>query len=346
MTARLKLATNFHWLFFFALATTICVIEAQIISSKFFAQNPDMLALAITFDIALGIPILYYFLAVRRKHAPLVTLIPIFILSLVLTGLILPVEQHAYLDLLKLVIPFIELLVLSYIAIKIRALIKTFRSIQTDELYFSDALAESCHRVLGKVPGLGFIRTEFSLLYLAMCGWFKKYEPINLKHAVFSYHRKSGYGAILGVMMMALVTETLALHILLQQWRSLAAWIFTGLSAYSMLWLLGDYHALRLHPIILSADTLFLRTGLRWRVNLPLNNIAAIEKFHAREKRGKEYLSLAIFGAPRLVLHCKQPTLVQGLFGIKRMVSQIGLYIDEEKLFLERVQSRCNEGAQ
>lgn len=340
MTARIRLAANRHWLLFLAMATTVCALESAIVSSPFFMQNSEALAFAITLDITLGIPALYYFLAVRRKHAPALTLIPIFILSLVLASLILPAAQHGYLDLLKLVIPGIELFVLSYLTIKIRAIIKAFRAERASALYFTDALLASCQRVLGKIPGLGFILTEFSLLYCAVLGWFKKYEARNAEDAIFFYHRKSGYGAILSVLMMALVTETLALHILLQQWSSVAAWIFTGLSVYSALWLLGDYHALRLHPIIVQGRTLHFRTGLRWRVSLSRDNIAAVEKFQAREQRGKEYLSLALFGAPRLLLHCKAPVLVRGLFGIKRMVTQIGLSVDEEKLFLESMHAR------
>ncbi|NUO80412.1 hypothetical protein HUU05_10080 [candidate division KSB1 bacterium] len=345
MTVRFKLETNLHWLLFVGMAATIGLVEIGIVASALFAQNPDMFAFAITCDIALVIPILYYFLAVRRKHVPPITLVPIFILSLVLAGLILPVEQHAYLDLLKLVIPALELLVLSYIVVKIRAIIRSFREVRTDALYFSDALAESCARVLGQLSGLGFILTEFSLLYCAIWGWFNKYKTGKASDAVFCYHRKSGYGAILGAIVMMLVVETLALHLLLQTWSALAAWIFTGLSAYSLLWMIGDYHAMRLHPIILRDDTLSLRTGLRWRVNLPLDQITAIEKFRAREQRGKEYLSMALFGSPRLVLHCKAPVLVHGLFGLKRVVTQIGLSIDEEKLFLERAQARGDDVA-
>ncbi len=345
MTARIKLAANRHLLLFLAMATTVWVMESAIVSSSLFAQNSDAFALAITLDVALGIPALYYLLAVRRKHAPAVTLVPIFILALGMASLILPAAQHGYLDLLKLAIPALELFVFGYIVSKLRAISKAFRAQRASALYFSDALLASCRHVLGEIPGLGFILTEFSMLYCAVLGWFKKYEARNLEDAIFFYHRKSGYGAILGVIMMALGTETLALHILLQQWSSVAAWIFTGLSAYSLLWLIGDYHALRLHPIILQSRMLHLRTGLRWRAGVPLDNIAAVEKFRTREQRGKEYLSLALFGAPRLLLRCKAPVLVQGLFGIKRVITQIGLCVDEEQLFLESMRSRCDVAA-
>ncbi len=342
MTARLKLAANLHWPLFLTMAVTICSIETWLVTSAFFLQNPDTLTFAITFDIALGIPILYYFFAVRKKHAPPLAVILIFVLSLILAGLILPVEQHTYLDLIKTTIPFIELITLGYIAAKIRAIIKNFQAAKQRELYFRDALAESCKRVLGNLPALGLILTEFSLLYFALGGWFKKFENLNSSNTPFSYHRKSGYAAILGVIIMVLITETLALHLLLQQWSALAAWIFTGLSVYGLFWMLGDYQAMRLHPIILGQEFLFIRTGMRRRATLPLVDIAAIEKFNSREKRAKDYLGLSVFGDPRLVIHCKHPVVVLGLFGIKREVSRIGLAVDDEKRFVEALQQRLS----
>ena len=56
MIARIKLASNLYWPLFIAMAVTICTFEAWLISSTFFAQNPETLAFAITFDIAHGIP--------------------------------------------------------------------------------------------------------------------------------------------------------------------------------------------------------------------------------------------------------------------------------------------------
>lgn len=340
MTVRMKFLLKSPWLLFIALTATICAIEFWIVTSTFFIQDPEVLTLGIMVDIALGIPILYYILAVRKKRAPFITLVPIIVISLVLAGLILPAEQHAYLDLIKTTLPLLELIALGYIAAKIRTITKTFHELKTSHFYFGDALRESCKRVLGKLPGSDFILTEFALLYFAFGGWFKKFENSNPNNVPFSYHRKSGYAAILGVIVLVLITETLALHLLLQQWSGLAAWILTSLGMYGLIWMLGDYHAMRLHPIVLSDNTLFLRTGLRWRIDLLRDNIAAIEKFHAREQRGKEYLSLAIFGAPHWVIICKQPVLVRGLFGIKRVVSRIGLTVDDERSFIESLQQR------
>lgn len=345
MTARLKLSLNFYWLLFILSALFICIAEILIISSSFFAQNPDALAFGITADLVIVLPSLYYFFVVRKRQAPPITLVPIIVLSLVAAGFILPAERQNDLDLVKKTVPFLELIALAYFAAKMRAIRKNFLIARQNEIYSTDALMTSCAQVLGKSPVLGFILTEFALVYFAFGGWFKKFANRDSTHLVFSYHRKCGYAAVLGIILMILLAETTALHLLLQVWSKTAAWIFTGLSIYSLFWLLGDYHAMRLHPMVVNQEFLFIRTGLRWRVNIPLAEIVAVQKFNAREKPAKGYLSLSVFGDPRLIIRCRQPVMVQGLFGSKREVSHLGLNADDEKKFLEALQPRGHDDA-
>lgn len=340
MTIRMKLPLNSYWALFLSFALAIFIVELGVFNSIYFAQNPGVFSLAITLDFALGIPALYYFLLVRKKQAPAITLIPVIILSLIIAGFILPSSQQTYRDWLKNLIPVLELIVLGFVFSKIRKIAHRFHEAKRNEVYVTDAFTASVKQALGNVPGLGFILTEFSLLYFAFAGWFKKFSSSDPGHLPFSYHRRSGYAAIAGVLLLVLITETAALHLLLQRWSALAAWIFTGLSIYGAFWLLGDYHAMRLHPIVLTREFLYLRMGLRWRATVPLAEIINIQNFNPREKRTADYLRLTVFGDPRFVIHCKQQVMVRGLFGIKHEASQIGLSVDDEKLFREELNRR------
>lgn len=340
MTIRLKLPLNLSWGLFLGLALTIFAAEFWIVNSIYFTRNPGVIALAITLDLVLGVPALYYFFVISKKQAPAITLIPVIVLTLVIAGFVLPSTQQTPLDWLKKLIPVLELIVLGFILGKIRVIMRNFRAAKQNEIYATDALAVSVKQALGNVPGLGMVLTEFSLIYFAFGGWFKKFTSHDPSHIPFSYHRKSGYAAIVGVLLLVLITETTALHLLLQRWSPLAAWIFTGLSIYSLLWVLGDYHAMRLHPIVLTREFLYLRMGLRWRATVPLAEIINIQNFSPREKRTADYLRLTVFGDPRFVIRCKQPVTVQGLFGIKRKVHRIGLAVDDEKLFREELNQR------
>lgn len=344
MTAKLKLTLNLYWAFFLSFVLTICFVDRWIARSAYFTQNPNIMSLAITIDIAVVIPVLYYFLVLRKKQAPIITLIPAIVVSLVIAGFVLPSTQQTYLHWIKKLLPALELIVLAFVLSKFRTIVQNFHAAKQSEIYFTDALAVSVKQALGNLPGLGIILTEFSLLYFAFGGWFKQFVNRNANHIPFSYHRKSGYAAILGALSMVIISETIALHLLLQHWSLLAAWILTGLSIYTFFWLLGDYQAMRLHPIILGQELLYLRIGLRWQAVIPLTEIAGIQKFNWRERKADDCLHLSVFGDPRLVIHCKRTVLAKGLFGIKRKVNRIGLSVDDEKLFLEELNKRVETG--
>jgi hypothetical protein len=339
----MRLTLNTHPFLFAILGLAICATEMWIVHSTYFLQNPSMLSLAITLDIVLGLPALYYFFVVRQRRIPAITLVPVLVLAIIIASFILPAAQQALLNVIKKFIPLLELFVLGFIAVKIRTIVKHYRQAKLTEIYFTEALAASLERALGALPIVPILVTEFSLLYYAWGGWFKRFKSWNSSHLAFSYHRKTGYAAILGALGLILIVETTALHILLQQWSALAAWIFTGLSIYSLLWLIGDYHAQRLHPIVLSETHLHLRAGLRWRAIIPFSDIEAIQTAKPRESKAVDYMSFTIFDQPRLMIYLKQPVLVTGLFGIKKRVQRIGLTVDDEGRFREALSKRFLE---
>src|SRR5205814_1279247 len=70
--------------------------------------------------------------------------------------------------------------------------------------------------------------------------------------------------------------ESIGMHLLVQIWSVKAAWIVTALDVYGALWLIGDYHALRLRPTYAKDGILHLRYGLRWNVEIPFDQIEAV----------------------------------------------------------------------
>jgi hypothetical protein len=331
----MRLTLNIHLFLFATLGLAICATEMWIVHSAYFLQNPSVFAFAIALDLVMGLPVLYYIFVVRQRRIPALTLVPVVVLAIVIASFILPATQQAPLDFIKKFIPLLELFVLGLIAIKIRTLVKQYHQAKLSAIYLTDALTTSLEQTLGASLFVTIIITEFLLLYCAVGGWFKQFKRRDSSYRAFSYHRKTGYAAVLGVLVLVLIGETTALHILLQQWNTVAAWIFTGLSLYSLLWLMGDFHAQRLHPIVLSKAHLHLRAGMRWRATIPFSDIGAIQKANPRERKAAGYMSLAIFGQPRLVIRLKQPVIVTGLFGITKEVQRIGLAVDDERQFQE-----------
>lgn len=130
-----------------------------------------------------------------------------------------------------------------------------------------------------------------------------------------------------------IMIETVVLHLLIQHWSTVFAWILTASSIYTLFWLLGDYQASRLHPLVLGSEYLYVRTGLRWQVDIPLVQIAGIRKATRLRGKASNYLNAAVYGEPRCVLELREPVVVHGLFGTQRTVTSIGLTVDDESQF-------------
>ena len=70
--------------------------------------QPGILAIGQTLDLVVVVPLLYYGLLIRRKGWPVISLVPVFLLSLFAASFIVPVEHQALLHGLNYLIAPIE----------------------------------------------------------------------------------------------------------------------------------------------------------------------------------------------------------------------------------------------
>jgi hypothetical protein len=325
---------------FIALALALCGVELWVVTSPQFSPNAGIFSLVVTLDITLGLPLLYYFFVVRAYRLPRISLAAALLVSIVIAGAILPAAHQSYLGRLKLLIPLIELALLIVLLVKARQLVGEYRTARRQEIYLIDALDAGVRRTLGDYPAMSLLVTEITLVFLACFGWLISFKPTRAGQRAFSYHRTSLYPIILVVMLALMAIETVGVHLLLQKWSDLAAWIVTGLSIYSLLWIIGDFQAARLHPIVLAGDRLHLRLGLRWRVTIDIADIEGIRKPLRADEKRPDYVRFALAGTPQLVLRLKQPVVVKGLFGMRRTVSLIGVFVDQERAFREEIDAK------
>lgn len=135
---------------------------------------------------------------------------------------------------------------------------------------------------------------------------------------------------------MAVVVETAVLHLLVSRWKVAVAWVLTGLAMYSIAWLLGDFHAARLNPTLVTKSGLHLRAGLRWRADL---GWADIESVHDAAPREPD-IRFVLWGKPDFWIECRGPTIVTGPFGLQRRVRFMGVGVDTPMKLREAIQGR------
>src|SRR5262245_40470685 len=280
---------------FVLLCGALLAVETAVVASRAFAARPGPLAVAVTVDLV-AVPLaLGWLLLVRRARLTPWILVPVFLSSLLAARLLLPSTERATLGAFERLVPLVELGLLAVLVARVRRLrveLRLERARTSDAL---DAWERSLVKVLGSRVAAAIFVTEMAVLAHALRGW-RRPVPARADAQVFAYHRRRGYPALLGTILVVLVFETVGLHLVVSRFNATLAWVLTALGVYGLLWLLGDLNAARLRPVLVEAGTLHLRAALRWRAAVPLDSIEAVE--NAPPPAGAPRVSFALIGAP------------------------------------------------
>jgi hypothetical protein len=335
----LKSLARYSYLWLAIILTLFLSLEYWIVQSIYFSRQPELFSIGVAIDLTLGIPALFYFLLVRpKKYSPL-TLVPVFLISFGIATVMIPSAYQNFLTSEKKIIPLIEVGLIAYVVSKIPGLVRRYREIKDAEYFFADRVRKSFGDVFFDNKAVNILLSEFLLMYLAFGGWFMKSDTKQMEHPTFTYHHKSAYSTILGVMIALLCIETIAFHIILLHWSKIAAVIMTALSIYSLFWLIGDFHAIRLHPVLITDNNIQLRIGLRWKATIPISAISGVDFGGGPPRNSKGYVRASVL-TPRVVLNLNQTVNVQALFGMVRHASKIGLSIDDAEKFRDEILKR------
>ena len=291
----------------------------------------NAVAVALTLDLVVVVPLASYVLVIRRRRWPIVTLAPVFVLSLIAASRVLPGDQQQTLRVFETLVVPIELGLLGWIGWRAARAVRKTRS---------DAARDPLERIRSATLELthgrraaAVLATEVALVYYALASWgARPHEPTGT--IAFTHHRRSGHAGIVFAFILVMAVEGLAVHLLLQSWSALAAWIGTIGNAYGALWLIADYRMTVLRPILVDGDALIIRAGLRCTIRVGLEQVAEIGRM--KPDFGKESVSLSFLATPTHWLTLAEPIEAEGPYGSRRRVRAIGLAPDAPRDF-ERV---------
>jgi hypothetical protein len=298
----------------------LALVAALMVRTQAFAAHPDVLAWAFTCDLTISLPLLWWLFAVRTGRANVVTLIPLFVIGVGVAARIIPAAQHSFVDQLRYLAAPLDLVT---IALVVRRVARIRRIDGGGDP--AARIETACAEIFGQGRIARVVAFEISMLYYALTGWRKR-AP-----AGFTVHQRSGWATVVGVFVFLIGVESIGAHLVLQMWSVKAAWIVTTLDIYGVLWLLGDYQALRLRPTRIEGQTLFLSYGLRWRAAIPLAAITAIEPVHGEaDWKRKDVLKVAMLDEPRLLIRLAVPQTMYGIAGITRAFEAIAILTDDD----------------
>jgi hypothetical protein len=321
---------------FLAAAALVVAAEILVTQTGALAARPELLGRAVTVDLLVVLPALWWWLGVRRSGAPPVTLVPVVVAAWWIAKALLPAESQAWLRTAAAVAPALEAGLLLYLGLRIRRIRRAYHGTTPGDpvLRLRAAVAE----VLGAGAASRLLADEITTLrYLFRPPGL----PVPRGTETFTTHRRSGWGAVVFALSLVGAVEVVAVHALVARWSHPAAWALTALSVYGILWLVADWRATRARPVTLGGGSLVVRAGLRWNASIPRGRVLeARAPSPAEEFREEDALSLAPLGPPALVLELSAPTEVEGPLGISRRVTKLGIPVDDP----ERMAARLGGG--
>lgn len=316
---------------FLAAAAAVYAVALAAAAALPRVEDAGGVAAALTVDLALGVPLLYWLLLVRGRGWPRFSVVPVFLASLAGAAAVLPDDHQGALAALEWLAAPAELLLVGYLLIRALASARRLRAAGAGGDVF-EGLREGAREVLGSRAVAEVLAFEVAILHYALFAW-RSAPDVAGARTVLGHHRRVGYGAVLVGLMLAMAVEIVPVHLLLSLWSPTAAWVLTGLSLYGFLWLIGDYRALRLRPSVVRGDVLELRLGLRWNARVPLASIRAVRRTGARPpaRSTPGYLEAVVLGEPRHLIELAEPVEVLGPYGWRKRARLLGIRVDDDR---------------
>lgn len=306
-----------------------------------FLNGNDTLNFAITADLLLTVP-LVYFLLIRKSEIPNTTAIPVMIVGLLIGSYFLPQESQTYLSIFKTwALPVIEILILTFVIIKVISAIRKYKGLKGATPDFFDALKSTCYEILPKRLVLPFA-TEVAVFYYGFINW----KTRRVRENEFTYHKKSGTPALFYAFILIIGVETVGIHFLLARWSVIAAWILTALSIYTAIQVFGFAKSLGKRHISINKDSLTLKYGILNEVEIPFTDIDKIELSRKSLEKNDLTKTLSPLGeieSHNVIISLKKENELIGLYGMKKKFNLLGLHIDEPKEFKEKMENALQQ---
>lgn len=300
---------------------------ALVVRSAAFAREPEILAWAVSVDIALLLPALYLLFA-RRTGWPAFSVVPVLLLALGAARMVLPAGRQGVVSAAELMMIPLELAIFAYAIHMARRIRREYRAGRAGSEEILEPLEEALARVLGSRRAARIFATEAAVLYYSLFAWRRR-PPGEGPPRAFTYHVACGYGAVVGVFTFLILVETSLVHVLLWLWKPWVAWVVSAVSLYSILFLIADFNAARRRPILVDGDTLHLRVGLRWRARIPLAEIDQVEAAGQEEDLGRGALKAMLIGQPNVIVRLRGEIEAIGWYGRTRRFDRAALGVDD-----------------
>lgn len=170
---------------------------------------------------------------------------------------------------------------------------------------------------------------DLLVLYYGFASWKRK------ERTGITLHKNSSYIAFQIMMIHAIVIETIGLHWWLHEKSLLLSILLLIINVYSVVFFIADMQAIRLNPLYVTNDALYISLGLMKRATIRFAMIEKIEEEQEllKGKLPKDTIDFIArdFGEayPQLILKMKEPVEVTFMLGIKKRYQAVAIKADQ-----------------
>jgi len=313
----------------------LVLIELKVTSLSAFRHQSNLLAGAIFIDLVI-LPIgIFYFLVIKPSNRSRIILIIAAITFARVALFILPPGSEPFSVEWSTLIALTEIGLFSVCLYRINALRRSYKTlilIHNDPI---KALHGSLESIFGRKIATIFV-SEFKIIRFSLLGWWRLKNDVSKETTLTSY-RESGQTALMIALLVVCSTETLVMHILLARWNLILAYLITGISLYSMMFLIADLVATYTRPSFIANRVLHLQLGIRWHTSIPCSTIASINFLTKIPVKEPMLLNAMLLVTPNTLIVLREPTWIDGPYGIRRKVQKIALFIDNKDHFRQLI---------
>jgi hypothetical protein len=310
-------------LLFAVVAGSVYTVSISLAGALPELRRADVLSAAMAVDMLVLVPLAFFFLVARPRAWPVATVVPVVVLSLIAAGRVLPEGHRRPLEVAEAAAVPLELGLLLWIGVRAaRAWRGAGSGDGSDPL---ERLHEAALRLVGSDRAAALLASEIAVGYYALAAWrARPHVPSGWRPV--TQHLRSGHGGVVFGLTALLAVEGPVIHLLVARWSGVLAWVVTAATVYSFLWLLADYRATLLRPILVGQGSLRIRAGLRWTMVVGDTDILEIRGGEPEDV--KERLNLTLLGSPTHWILFTRPLEVRGPYGMGRTVRAVGVHPD------------------
>lgn len=206
------------------------------------------------------------------------------------------------------------------------------------------AFPEMVHQKFKNARIIEMITSEFVMFYYAFATWRKKPST---EYGEFTLYKNSSLIAFNIMMIHAIAIETIGIHWWLHDKSIVLSLVLLLLNIYSIFFFLADIQALRLHPVKMTDEYIYLSLGMMKTMKLSYADIEniSVDKEKLTQKLNKK--TTIDFVArdfevvyPHVLLNLRRPCKARFYLGFEKQYDKVAIRMDDPTKFLAIVENK------